>query len=235
MISWMRPSAPSAAFTEVTAPNAVPSGMIIMNRNRMNATNEAMVIAPLATRNPPTPSTTRNDTCMAMPATGTTSAEILATARPIRQAPSASFSTETISRSVAPEARTVRTAVMARSTEAARSPTFSCALRLATRMRPDSSTTTTTDTAMTSAVRPSSTGSMMAMATTAPVKVSAPPTASTSPCVSTARSNVVSDPTLDTRSPVRRESNSLMGRRSIRPTSLRRLESTTPSPVRCSR
>ena len=231
----MRPSAPSAALTEVTAPNAVPSGMIIMNRNRMNATSEAIVMAPLATRNPPTPSTTRNETCIAIPATGTTSAEILATARPIRQAPSASFSTPAISRSVAPDARTVRTAVMARSTEAARSPTFSWALRLARRMRLDSVTTTTTETAITSAVSESSTGSMIAIATTAPTKVSAPPTASTSPCVSTARSSVVSLPTRDTRSPVRRVSNSLIGSRSIRPTSRRRLDSTTPSPVRCRR
>ena len=88
----MRPSAPSAWFTEVMAPNACPSGMIIRNRNRMNATRSATVIAPLATRKPPTPSTTRNDTFMAMPATGTMRAEIFATWTPARQAPSASAS-----------------------------------------------------------------------------------------------------------------------------------------------
>ena len=101
MISWMRPSAPSAEFTAVTAPNAWPSGRIIMNRNRMNATRFATVMAPLATRKPPTPSTTRNDTCIAMPATGTTSAEIFATWMPIFQAPVASLSIAAISRSVA--------------------------------------------------------------------------------------------------------------------------------------
>ncbi len=46
----MRPSAPSAWFTELMAPNAWPSGMIIMNRNRMNDTRLATVIAPDATR-----------------------------------------------------------------------------------------------------------------------------------------------------------------------------------------
>ena len=90
MISWMRPSAPSAWFTELIAPNAWPSGMIIMNRNRMNATRFAIVIAPLATRNPPTPSTTRNETCIAIPAIGTTSDEIFATRMPACHAPSAS-------------------------------------------------------------------------------------------------------------------------------------------------
>ena len=135
----MRPSAPSAWLTEVIAPNAWPSGMIIMNRNRMNATRSATVIAPMATRNPPTPSTTRNDTCMAMPATGTMSAEIFATWMPMVQAPSASVSTSRISRSVAPDARMVRTALIARSTAAATSPTFSCAACDASRTRRESS------------------------------------------------------------------------------------------------
>ena len=201
----------------------------------MNATSDATVIAPLATRNPPTPSTTRNDTCIAMPAIGTTSAEIFATRMPIRQAPTASSSTAAISRSVALAARTVRTALMARSTEAARSPTRFCACWLATRMRAESSVTVAIETAMTSAVSPSSTGSMRIMATSAPTKVRAPPIASTSPCVSTARRRVVSDPTRETRSPVRRVSNSRIGSRSIRPTRRLRLESTTPSPVRWSR
>ena len=185
----------------------------------MNATRFATVIAPLATRKPPTPSTTRNDTCIAMPATGTTSAEIFATWMPIRQAPVASASTAAISRSVAFDARIVRTELIARSTDAARSPTFVCAFWLATRMRPLSSVTTTIETAITSTVRPRSTGSMMSIAISAPMKVSAPPIASTSPCVSTARSSVVSEPTRETRSPVRRVSNSLIGSRSIRPTS----------------
>ena len=45
----------------------------------------------------------------------------------------------------------------------------------------------------------------------------------------------VSLPTRGTRSPVRRVSNSLMGRRSILPTRRLRLERTTPSPVRWSK
>ena len=235
MISWIRPSAPSAELTEVIAPKAWPSGTIIRNRKRMNAIRFATVMVPLATRNPPTPSTTRNDTCMAIPAIGTTSAEIFATWMPIFHAPTASSSTAAISRSVAFEARTVRTALMARSTLAARSPTFTCAARLATRIRCESRVTVTTDAAITSTVSPSSTGSITSIAISAPRKVSDPPIASTSPWVSTARSRVVSEPTRETRSPVRRVSNSLIGRRSIRPISLRRLESTTPSPVRCSR
>ena len=76
----------------------------------MNATRFAIVIAPLATRKPPTPSTTRNDTCSAMPAIGTTRAEIFATLMPAAQAPLASASTVAISRSVAFAARTVRMA-----------------------------------------------------------------------------------------------------------------------------
>ena len=186
MISWMRPSAPSAWLTELIAPKAWPSGMIIMNRKRMNDTRLATVIAPLATRKPPTPSTTSSATCRAMPAIGTTSAEIFATWMPMRQAPSASFSTAAISRSVALDARTVRTALKDRSTDAARSPTFSCCLRLATRMRPDRLTTVTTAMATTSRVSPSSSGSMMSIATSAPMKTSAPPIASTSPWVMTA-------------------------------------------------
>ena len=45
----------------------------------MNAIRFAIVMVPLATRKPPTPRTTRKDTCMAMPAIGTTRAEIFAT------------------------------------------------------------------------------------------------------------------------------------------------------------
>ncbi len=76
---------------------------------------------------------------------------------------------------------------------------------------------------------------MMSIAMMAPRNVTAPPIASTRPCVSTARRSVVSLPTRETRSPVRRVSNSEMGRRRIRRTSVRRDESTTPSPMRCSR
>ena len=64
------------------APNVDPSGAIIMNRNMMNVTRLAIVIAPDATRKPPTPSTTSRETCSAMPAMGTTSAETLAMRTP---------------------------------------------------------------------------------------------------------------------------------------------------------
>ena len=151
-----------------------------------------------------------------MPATGTTSAEMRATLMPARHAPSDSPSIAATSRSVAFAARTVRTAEMPRSTAAARSPTFACASRLATRMRAESVVTVTIAIATTSTVSPSRIGSMMSIAMSAPTKVSAPPIASTSPWVSTARSSVVSEPTRLTRSPVRRASNSLIGRLSIR-------------------
>ena len=79
----MRPSAPSAWFTEVIAPKVEPSGATSMNRNMMKVTSEAIVIAPDATRKPPTPSTTSSETCSAMPATGTTSAETFAMRTPM--------------------------------------------------------------------------------------------------------------------------------------------------------
>jgi hypothetical protein len=82
--SWMRPSAPSAWFTEVMAPKNEPSGAISRNRNMMNVTRLAIVIAPVATRNPPRPMTTSSDTCRAMPAIGTTSADTFAMRTPTR-------------------------------------------------------------------------------------------------------------------------------------------------------
>ena len=91
-------------------------------------------------------------------------------------------------------------------------------------MRPLSSTTTTTETPITTTIRASRIGSMIAIAMSAPTKMSALPTASASPCVSTAYSSVVSVPTRETRSPVRRASNSLIGRCRMRAMSLRRLE-----------
>ena len=57
---------------------------------------------------------------------------------------------------------------------------------------------------------------MMSIAMTAPTSVSTPPIDSTSPCVSTARSSVVSLPTRRRRSPMRRWSNSEIGSRSMR-------------------
>ena len=91
----------------------------------MNDTSWAIVIASLATRNPPTPRTTKNDTCIAMLEMGTTNAEILATWRPASHALVASVSTDLISRLIAFAARTVRTAEIERSTEAVKSPTRS--------------------------------------------------------------------------------------------------------------
>ncbi len=152
----------------------------------MNATRLAMVISPLATRKPPAPSTTSSETCSAIALSGTISAEIFATRTPAWYAPIASSTTASVSRVVAFEARTVRMALIERSTEAARSPTFSCCSRLAVRTRPESSTTATTETAITSTVRPSSTGSMISIAMSAPMNSTAPPIASTSPCVMTA-------------------------------------------------
>ena len=99
---------------------------------------------------------------------------------------SVSFSIAVDSRSVAFAARTVRMAAIARCTPAATSPTFSCCSRLATRMRPESAPTTAIATAITSTVVPSSTGSMIAMPMIAPTNTTAPPSASTSPWVSTA-------------------------------------------------
>ena len=121
----------------------------------MNATRFATVIAPHATRKPPTPSTTSSDTCSAMPATGTTSAETFATLMPAAQAPAASASTvgDLAVGGVRGAHRADRADRRARRA-AARSPTFSCCSRLATRMRPESSTTATTETPMTSTVEP---------------------------------------------------------------------------------
>jgi hypothetical protein len=82
--SWIRPSAPSACPTLERAPKADPSGMIMRKRNIAKVTSEATETAPVATRRPPTPSTTSSDTFIARPATGTTNAEALATSRPAR-------------------------------------------------------------------------------------------------------------------------------------------------------
>ena len=145
-----------------------------------------MSIAPEATRKPPTPMTTRNARFRVSDAIGTTGAEAFATSSPATQARRAPPSTDSVSRSVAPEARMVRTAEMERSTSAVSAPTASCCRRLASRMRRDSPPTTTIANSTISTVRPSSTGSSSAMPIIAPTKVKTPPTASTSPWVSTA-------------------------------------------------
>jgi hypothetical protein len=48
--SVMRPSAPSALDTEVTAPNALPMGVTMRNRNSRKAVRPPIVSAPDATR-----------------------------------------------------------------------------------------------------------------------------------------------------------------------------------------
>jgi hypothetical protein len=100
----------------------------------------------------------------------------------------------------------------ARSTAEASSPTFTCCAVEAVRMRPLSTTTTTSETPTTTTMISSSSGSITSIAIRAPRKSRALPTASASPCVSTAYSSVVSVPTRETRSPVRRASNSRTGR-----------------------
>jgi hypothetical protein len=76
---------------------------------------------------------------------------------------------------------------------------------------------------------------MKAMAMIAPTNSRPLPTASASPLREHRISSVVSVPTRETRSPVRRASNSLIGRCRMRAMSLRRLEYTTAVPVRWSR
>ena len=201
----------------------------------MKDTSCATVMTPLATRKPPTPRTTKNETCMAMEEMGTTKAEMRATLSPAFQASRASASTVSISRLTAFAARTVRTAEMLRSTAAVRSPTRSCATREYLRMRLDRTMTMIMEATTTLDVNPKRIASMKSMAMMAPTKVTEPPMASTNPCVRTARNIVESAPTRETRSPVRRASNSLMGRLRSRETRCRRDDRTTDSPVRCNK
>jgi hypothetical protein len=83
-ISWILPSAPSAWLTADIAPMICASGITSRNRNMRNPTSAAIERSPAATRAPPTPSTTRNATCSATPAIGTTSADTRATRMPAR-------------------------------------------------------------------------------------------------------------------------------------------------------
>ena len=130
--------------------------------------------------------TTSSDTCSAIPAIGTTSADTFAIRTPTRYASVAWAVTASVSRSVAPAARTVRIDPTARSTPDARTPTFSCCSVEAVRIRPLRATTPTIDTPITITMMPSSSGSMIAIATSAPTNTSALPTVSASPCVSAA-------------------------------------------------
>ena len=75
---------------------------------------------------------------------------------------------------------------IARSTPEASSPTFSCCTVVARRMRPLSAPTTAIEAPTTTRMSSSSTGSISSIAITAPTKISALPTESASPWVSTA-------------------------------------------------
>ncbi len=94
--------------------------------------------------------------------------------------------TDSTSRSVAPDARTVRIEPTARSTPEASAPTFSCCSVDAVRMRPLRVTTPSTEMPITSTMMPSSTGSMIAIAIRAPANSSALPMESARPWVSAA-------------------------------------------------
>ena len=80
------------------------------------------MVVPAATWKPPTPITTRNARFSVRLATGTTGAEALATPSPALHASFATPTTASVSRSVAPEARMVRTAPIDRSTSAVSRP-----------------------------------------------------------------------------------------------------------------
>jgi hypothetical protein len=129
----------------------------------------------------------------------------------------------------------VRTADSARSTAADIAPTSSCAWRDRARTRRDTVATTAMPRATASTVTSSSQPSTSAIATRAPTATTAEPAISTTPPVTVARSSVVSEPTRDIRSPVRRRSYSATGRRSRRSVSVRRVVRTTPSAVRWNR
>jgi hypothetical protein len=201
----------------------------------MNATRSATAIEPVATRYPPRPSTARNAPWTAMEPAGDTRACSRATWTPAVNARSALTPTVATSRAVAPLARMVRTADSARSTAALIAPTCSCACRDSTRTRRAASTAVVTPTLTASTVTSSSQASTSAMATRAPTPTTTEPASSTTPLVTVARSRVVSEPTRDIRSPVCRRSYSATGSRSSRSASSRRVLSTTPSAVRCSR
>lgn len=172
---------------------------------------------------------------MASPLTGHSSALIRTILTPRRYAVPASSTSAASSRAVAPAGRIVRTPESARSTPEETRPSASCDSRVSAWIRALTSVTLTTATRTTAAVMPSSVRSSRAIAMSAPVKTRAPLTASTRPPVSASRTMVVSEPTRETRSPVRRVSYSFTGSRRSLPSRRRRALSTTPSAVRPSR
>ena len=129
----------------------------------------------------------------------------------------------------------VRAAVIDRSTAAVSSPIRSCACFDAGRTRRARIAATPIPAEMPTTVTASSSGSIRIMPTTAPTTITAPVTSSNSPDVTTARSRVLSEPTRDSRSPVRRRSYSVIGNRSRCAANRRRDVSTIPSAVRDSR
>src|SRR5207247_1056269 len=109
--SAIRCSAPRPVCSWVYACIACASGITRKNRNSTKATRSPMVSEPVATRVPPTPTTTRNAPCTAAVAAGPTSARNRATRSPLANAARAATATPALSRSCALLARIVRAAV----------------------------------------------------------------------------------------------------------------------------
>src|SRR4051812_7511173 len=128
----------------------------------------------------------------------------------------------------------VRTAESARSSAAVMAPTASCACRDARRIPRETLIATAMPRPTARTVTSSSQTSTTAIAIRAPTAIATDPAISTTPEVTVARRNVVSAPTRDIRSPVRRRSYSATGSRSKRSASVLRVLRTTPSAVRWS-
>src|SRR3954453_9360582 len=141
--------------------------------------------------------------------------------------------TAAVSRVVAPLARMVRTADSARSSAAVMAPTASCACRDSRRTPRETLIATVIPMPTATTVTSRSQTSTSTMAIRAPTAMTTDPAISTTPDVTVARSSVVSAPTRDIRSPVRRRSYSATGSRSSRSASLLRVLRTTPSAVFC--
>jgi hypothetical protein len=166
---------------------------------------------------------------------GPISARSRATRMPASYACVALRVTVSASRCSAPLARMVRAAETARSTAEVISPSRAWVSSDSPRTRRETEMATAIPTASPHRATPSSSGSSTAMATVAPATMTVPVTISKSPDVTTARSRVVSAPTRESRSPVRRVSYSVIGRRNRCRASRRRVVSTSPSAVRCNR
>jgi hypothetical protein len=204
--------------------------------NSMKATRSPTLIEPAATRAPPNPMTTRKTPWTAVPPIGPMSACNRAIRMPAAYAWCAAAPTPAVSRSWALLARMVRAAVIARSTADVISPMRAWASFDAGRIRRrENSMTKARIPATPAAVTTNSTASIRIMPAAAPTTITTPVTVSNKPEVTTARSSVVSAPTRDSRSPVRRWSYSVMGSRNRWLARRRRAERTRPSAVRDSR